>query len=151
MAPDEILEQYASGKRDFSGANLSGTCLYGADLRGANLRKTCLDPNNVITPDESAILAAGMTIEDGYVHGWRTAKSQHCGAQEYAPGGHYVAPYFSTDTATACHPGIYLHGKKWVQDEYPNEPLVAVRSLLAETVHASGKFRAKQIWGEEAL
>jgi len=37
MTAAELLDKYANGERDFSGANLSGVDLYNANLIGANL------------------------------------------------------------------------------------------------------------------
>ena len=95
---------------DLSGANLHGANLHwadlhGANLRGANLSCTCLAGIPGVTP--AALEWHGWEVCDGWVYGWRTARSIHVGSHEYTPGVH-VAPYLSTDEHTDCHPGIYM-------------------------------------------
>lgn len=145
------LEQ--DGKR----ANLRDANLRNADLReahlsdanlsDANLSDTCLDPSRAIPEiDDVHLVAAGLEPRsDGYVYGWRTARSQHHGDTEYTPGQTYEAPIFSVAN-TPCHPGVYLAGAARLAEAYPREPIVRVR-CRREDIHAAagGKFRARRI------
>ncbi len=54
----------------------------------------------------------------------RTAGQIHMGGERYQPGHLYVAPWFSRDVATDCHPGLYLAGG-------PDCPLDGDRLLVA--------------------
>jgi uncharacterized protein YjbI with pentapeptide repeats len=141
---------------DLSGANLCGTDLryadlrYAdlryADLRYADLRGTCLEPETPLRPISGVdLLAAGLEPRGGYVHGWRTRVSQQAGVMAYERGRIYVAPWFSTDAATDCHPGIYLAGLAWLEREYPGVDLVHVRCQRADLLHAGDKWRARAI------
>ena len=47
MTAEELLERYAAGERDFSGANLYDANLNGADLNGANLNGANLNGANL--------------------------------------------------------------------------------------------------------
>ena len=47
MTAEELLERYAAGERDFSGANLYDANLNGADLNGANLTDANLTGANL--------------------------------------------------------------------------------------------------------
>ncbi len=47
MTAEELLERYAAGERDFSGANLYGAELTGANLTGANLTGANLNGANL--------------------------------------------------------------------------------------------------------
>ena len=133
---------------DLSGADLSGADLSGADLRRANLSGTALDPAAAPPPlPDAALVAAGLEIDGPWVLGWRTARSMHVGSAEYAPGSAHVAPWFSVDAATACHPGIYLASLAWLALEFDVcEPRVRCRALRAELVHAGDKWRARRLW-----
>ena len=130
MTGRKLLDRYAVGARDFVGANLGGTDLRGANLRGANLggtdlrgatlggtdlrgaglrgadlADTCLAGIPGVTP--AALEWHGWEVRDGWVYGWRTRRSQHCGGAQYRPGS-YEAPWLSVDEHTDCHPGIYM-------------------------------------------
>jgi hypothetical protein len=133
---------------DLSSADLRGANLCDANLCGANLTSTCLDPAALLSiiPD-SNIEAAGLRIHGPWVYGWRTARSQHAGSTEYAIRDEpYVAPWFSVDSETSCHPGIYLAGKSYLAKEYDGHALVACKCLRSELVHAGDKWRCKRLW-----
>jgi hypothetical protein len=124
--------------------------MIGADLRGANLTGTCLDPANTPpTLTDEEITTAGLIVDGDLVRGWRTNVSQVCGNTSYEPGSHHVAPWFSTDSETPCHPGIYLASKGWLASNHEGASIVPCHCLRSELVHAGDKFRAKQIWIEE--
>jgi hypothetical protein len=130
---------------NLSGANLSETNLSVADLSGANLSGTCLDSDAEIPPiTDEEITTAGLEIHGEWVHGWRTAKSQHCGYTKYEPGVTYTAPWFSVCPETKCHPGIYLAGLNWLRGRYIR-PYVRVRCLRKDLHRAGDKWRARQI------
>jgi hypothetical protein len=129
-------------------ADLRGANLQDADLQGADLLNTILDPAAPMPaiPD-AAICEAGLTIDGDIVRGWRTAKSIHCGTQSYtAQAEPYVAPYFSVDQLTPCHPGIYLASLDWLREEYPDVEIVPCHCLRSELVHAGDKWRCKRLW-----
>ena len=134
---------------DLRGANLRGAGLRGADLRGANLAGTCLDPANTLpTLTDEEIAAVGLIVDGDLVRGWRTSVSRVCGNTSYEPGSHHVAPWFSTDSETPCHPGIYLASQEWLASNHPGDSIVPCHCLRSELVHAGDKFRTKQIWIE---
>ena len=135
---------------DLSGADLSGANLSGADLSGANLIGTCLDPTNTLPPlTDEDITAAGLIVDGDLVRGWRTSVSQVCGNISYERGSHHVAPWFSTDSETPCHPGIYLASRGYLASNHPDASIVPCHCLRSELVHVGDKFRTKQIWIEE--
>ena len=138
-----------------AGANLAGAHLerahleraYPADanLTGAHLAGTCLDPAAPIPPiADEEILAAGLELDGDDVHGWRTRLSQHVGEQEYVPGQAYEAPVFSV-APTGCHPGLYLAGEAWLRREYPEAPLVRVRTRRVDLHHGDNKWRCRRL------
>jgi hypothetical protein len=132
---------------NLSGANLSGANLSGANLSGANLSGTCLDPFATHTAaSDDELLAAGLSSDSDYVIGWRTSRSQHCGTTEYAPGTSHVAPWFSSDSSSPCHPGLYLAGREWLAAHYPGITVVEVRCLRSELLRAGDKWRCKRLW-----
>ena len=88
------------------GAYLRDANLYGADPKGADLEGTCLAGYPGVTP--ASLEWLGWEVRGGWVYGVRTARSMHIGLTEYTPGQTYEAPYLSTDSATECHPGIYM-------------------------------------------
>ena len=90
------------------------------------------------------IRAAGMLVDGDWVTGWRTVKSQHCGTTEYLPGQHYIAPYFSVDTNTDCHPGLYVASKEWLATNYPGDPIVEVKFNKYVLLHAGDKWRVRE-------
>ncbi len=61
MTRDELLAEYAKGRRDFYEANLSGANLYGANLYGANLSRADLSgarlPHFQLCPEVGAFSA----------------------------------------------------------------------------------------------
>ena len=177
MTEKELLERYKKGKRVFSRANLHGAKLNGANLsgadlsranlswaklhvanlRGADLSRANLSEANIsgtyIDPMAPIPLTdlSNFTEHDGeYVIGFRTKKSVHCGETEYIPGECYSAPFFSVDTDTECHPGIYLSPsiENLNDNEYTKycHNIVKVKALKSETIKACGKYRAKRIW-----
>ena len=144
---------------DLYGANLYGANLPGANLSGANLREanlyradlrgTCLDPQAPVPvlTDEAA-RAAGLEPDGDRVWGWRTARSTHCGDEHYTPHREpYVAPWFSVDAETECHPGRYLAGLEQLR-AFSGRGHRAVRCwcLRSELVIAGGKCRCKRLW-----
>jgi len=134
---------------DLSGANLRGADLRDADLRDADLAGTCLDPANTLpTLTDEEIAAVGLIVDGDLVRGWRTSVSRVCGNTSYEPGSHHVAPWFSTDSETPCHPGIYLASQEWLASNHPGDSIVPCHCLRSELVHAGDKFRTKQIWIE---
>ena len=153
---DRVLTDHAAWLRgeggaraDLAHANLVRANLIDANLARANLADTCLDPTAPVPhPTAEECVAAGFALEtvDGRarVHGWRTLYSQHIGSYEYTPGAH-VVPWFSVAATTACHPGIYLATREWLEREYPGAPLVRCWAWLDEVVHAEDKWRAKRI------
>jgi hypothetical protein len=132
---------------DLWGANLREADLRGADLRGANLQDTCLDLDAPIQPLQKEILErCGLELEGKYVWGWRTRVSKFCGNTTYIPGECYTAPWFSVDTETECHPGIYLAGLAYMYAVYPAVPLVRCFCRHDELIKAGDKFRCKRLW-----
>jgi hypothetical protein len=137
------------GHADMRGADLGRANLGRADMRDANLTGTCLDPANTVpTLTDEEIAAAGLIVDGDLVRGWRTSVSQVCGNTSYEPGSHHVAPWFSIDSETPYHPGIYLASQEWLASNHPGASIVPCHCLRSELVHAGDKFRTKQIWIE---
>jgi hypothetical protein len=88
-------------------------------------------------------VALPFSIRNGYAYAWRTARSQHSGSQEYAPGTYRAI--LSRDTRTSCHPGIYFSTREWLAEHYPNVPIVPCRVKLGHIVQAVDKFRTDEI------
>ena len=145
---DAYLSDANLSGANLRGANLRGAYLVSADLSGADLRGTALDPAAAPPPlPDAALVAAGLEIDGPWVLGWRTARSVHVGSTVYAPGSAHVAPRFSVDAGTPCHPGIYLASLAWLEREFGMDvPRVRCRALRAELVHAGDKWRAKRLW-----
>jgi hypothetical protein len=136
---------------DLSGANLSGANLSEADLRGADLGGTCLDPAAYPRRStESEIEAAGLELIGGRVYGWRCAGSVYVSSDDYSEPGEYVAPIFSVDESTECHPGRYFASRAWLesQSDYRGKPLVRCWAHWHEICHAGDKWRARRLWSE---
>jgi hypothetical protein len=129
-------------------ASLEGADLYRANLEGANLQGTCLAPDAVCAapPTDEDIAKAGLELHGDRVYGWRTKKSQHCGSTIYEVGREYEAPWFSVDHTSSCHPGLYLAGKEWLEENYRGVEVVRVYCLRSELVHAGDKWRARRLW-----
>jgi uncharacterized protein YjbI with pentapeptide repeats len=128
---------------DLQGANLRDANLRDAYLYGANLRGTCLDPEAIIPEQDLSELGE---VKDGYVYAWRTAKSMHVGNNVYEPGQTYVAPVFSVDDVSSCHPGIYLASMDWLEAQYGLAlAFVRVRARVSDVLRAGGKYRARRI------
>jgi len=129
-------------------ADLSGADLSDADLSGASLAGTCLDPARPVPALTDAELdAAGLELDGAWVLGWRTARSMYVGSTEYRPGTAHAAPWFSVDSGTPCHPGIYIASSAWLDRELGcHVARVRCRALRAELVHAGDKWRAKRLW-----
>ena len=126
-------------------ADLGDTSLDGADLIGADLRGTCLDPSAEPCCTDEQIRDAGLEVVDGYVYGYRTRTSQHCGRTKYVPGTSYTAPVFSVSTKP-CHPGIYIASREWLDDIYGSVLARVLVRCRREDIHCAGdKFRAKAI------
>ena len=140
---------------DFTGANLSNACLRSANLSGADLvwtnlnladfRDTCLDPERSPKDATQALVDAGFRIEHGLVYGFRTKHSLHADRITYLPGT-YVAPVFSTDENSDCHPGIYFAPEQWLRKTYASEEkLVRIVSRISDVCAAGDKFRTKEL------
>jgi hypothetical protein len=137
-------------RADLRGAYLSGAYLSDADLIGAYLVGTCLDPSNTLpTLTDEEITAAGLIVDGDLVRGWRTSVSQVCGNTSYEPGSHHVAPWFSSDSETPCHPGLYLASQEYLASNHEGVSIVPCHCLRSELVHAGDKFRTKQLWIEK--
>ena len=144
-----------SDAADLRGSDLRGSDLRGANLRGANLIGadiigTCLDPTAPVPyPTRAECEEAGFEIKshsDGdAAWGWRTKQSLCVGNTTYTAGWH-MAPVFSVDRGTKCHPGIYLGPSLAWMEHYPGIPLVRCWAWRHEMVHAGDKFRAKRIY-----
>ena len=140
---------------DLRYADLRYADLYNADLCGtvlhhANLTCTVLDPKARIpycSDEEITTLGLELDVEGGreVVRGWRTAKSQYIKGHEYV-WGWYNAPVFSVDTTTACHPGIYLASRRWLERPYSYTELVRCWCYRDEMVVARRKARAKWLY-----
>jgi len=145
-----VAEARARGERpNLRGADLRGADLSGADLRGADIRGTCLAGLSGVTP--AALEWHGWEVRDGWVYGWRTARSIHVGSHEYTPGVH-EAPYLSIDETTDCHPGIYmLPTRKAAQRE--SAEIVRCRARCEDVVMlrtAKGlRTRSLEVQGDE--
>lgn len=153
----DLSGAYLSGAY-LRGAYLSGAYLICADLRGAylsgaDLCDTCLDPRAAVPAlIDDELRAAGLDVRGVFVHGFRTRLSQCCGVTDYAPRPEeYVAPWFSVDSLSPCHPGIYIAGRAWLAEKYPAEQLVACHCRRDELVHAGDKWRCKRLWIDEVL
>lgn len=140
---------------DLGKANLQGASLYKADLRETNLmmtdlsdadiRETCLDPANEIPDASMAIIAAGFAVNsDGDFRAMRTKKSIYVSETVYTEGL-YVAPYFSTDTLTDCHPGLYFCTEAYYKERYEWQDAVTVQVNIRDCVATvGGKFRCRK-------
>jgi hypothetical protein len=99
------------GDADLRGAYLRGAYLRGANLGGANLGGTCLQvlpsPHGWAMEQGCLLRAVGTRI---LCLGSRTQNQPHMGGEDYELGRLYIAPYFSHDPTTACHPGLYVAG-----------------------------------------
>lgn len=130
---------------DLSGADLSRAQLMGTDLSGANLSRTALDTSAPIPDATAALTVAGIAVRGGIVYAYRTARSTHAAEGDYETPGEYVAPWFSVDPLTDCHPGLYLASRDWLEREYPGCPLVGVRARVEDVLATvGGKFRARR-------
>jgi hypothetical protein len=145
------LREACINRANLSGANLTGADLSSADLidtdfTGANLTGTCLDPRNHIKKiSNEALAAAGFEVDGDFVIGYRTEFSMNAGCTKYIPGKVYTAPYFSTDTSTECHPGLYFAPLAFFEKWYKFCRHVRVAAVNGEIVHARGKWRAKRL------
>jgi uncharacterized protein YjbI with pentapeptide repeats len=96
---------------DLWDADLWGADLRGTDLRGADLSNTCLNPSNLRSGKETVITILnnlGIQVNPrGNFKAYRTKVSKYVGNTIYTPGT-YIAPVFSTDEYTDCHPGLYF-------------------------------------------
>jgi uncharacterized protein YjbI with pentapeptide repeats len=62
MTPDELLQRYAAGERNFRGVNLSDEILIWADLRGADLRGANLRGANLNWANLSRVNLIGADL-----------------------------------------------------------------------------------------
>jgi len=124
------------------GANLRDVDLRDVDLRYADLCGTCLDPEAIIPYQDLSELG---DVKDGYVYAWRTARSMHVGNNVYESGQTYVAPSFSVDEMSSCHPGIYLAPRDYLIAQYGLTTFVRVRALVSDVLRAGDKYRARRI------
>jgi uncharacterized protein YjbI with pentapeptide repeats len=104
------LENTGLDSADFTRANLTGARLTHAHLRYTNfndaiLDGTCLDPLALVPKTD---LSAFKRTQNGKLIGYRTSRSVHVTGHNYEPGQSYLAPFFSKDTGTDCHPGLYV-------------------------------------------
>jgi hypothetical protein len=128
----------------------------GADLMGADLTGTCLDPAAPVPAlTDEEIKEGGLAVRGEYVWGWRTKNSPYVGKCVYMPRPEpYVAPWFSVDRGSTCHPGIYLSGRAWLEGVHPEAEVVRVYCRRDELLHTGGpcgdtfltKWRAKRLW-----
>ena len=131
------------------GASLHGASLHGASLHGADLTGTCLDPATPCPPlpDAATLALGGLTLRRvrgrDRVYGSRTADSQHVGSHDYRPRRWHVAPCLSVHASTECHPGIYLGGTG-----YQDQERVECWAYADETVWISSEkgARARRIY-----
>jgi hypothetical protein len=132
-------------------ANLERAYLERANLEWANLEwayfcGTCLDPlNHIEKISDEILIGAGFEVEGDFVIGYRTEFSMNVGHTKYIPGAVYTAPYFSTDSKTECHPGLYFAPLKWMKKHYSGYTHVRVAALNGEIIHAENKWRAKRL------
>jgi hypothetical protein len=135
-------------KANLSGANLSGANLSLAVFTDTTLTGTILDPEAKLPKlSNKDIEAGGLEVYENRVYGWRTEHSQVAGNTHYTvEGSPYVAPVFSVDRHTACHPGIYLASKEWLVKNYGKETPIRCYCLRSELVHAKDKWRCKRLW-----
>lgn len=130
------------GGADLRDADLRDAALGGADLGDADLSRTCLDPAAAL-PKLPAYFD-GMEHDAEYIYGWRTKKSRHCRETEYVPGV-YVAPWFSVDISTECHPGLYFASRQWCEKEYTGTDLVRVKVAKSDALRTQGgKWRCRK-------
>ena len=96
---------------DLTRADLRGAVLRDADLRGADLSYTCLAKNT--TPfDWLVAQECEMRVVENrtLVLAYRTCSQPFMNGPNYEVGKLYVAPVFSRDPCTSCHPGLYIAG-----------------------------------------
>lgn len=145
ISASDALAAYQAGERDLSGANLHGANLYKANLSGADLRETCLDPDAPMLPlpDDFPF----MPDSDGFFVAYRTKTSRYVGNTIYEADKEYTAPYFSVDTNTECHPGLYFTTLDRLDTtEYAGFPRIVVRVHITDVVCAGDKFRCKKFF-----
>ena len=136
-------------RADLTRANLARADLTEANLTEADLTGTCLDPAAPCPPlpDAATLAQGGLTLRRvrgrDRVYGSRTADSQHVGSHDYRPRRWHVAPWFSVDASTECHPGIYLGGTG-----YRDQARVECWAYADETVWISATkgARARRIY-----
>jgi hypothetical protein len=128
-----------------TGAYLTWANLTGADLTGAYLTNTCLSPELGKLQRALALACPPVGRHGGRIV-YRTYKSQHVCTTTYEPGHTYVAPILSFSVETACHPGIYAGSMKWIDEEYPNMPLVRCYVRDGDwIITAKGAIRCKRL------
>jgi hypothetical protein len=114
MKPSELLEKYATGRRDFNSANLEdanlhdanlrGANLYGADLEdanlhGANLRGADLRGASLYGADLEDANLRGADLEDANLHGANLEDANLHGANLPSPTAMLLAYWGSVSNA----------------------------------------------------
>lgn len=102
---------------NLSGASLGRSNLANADLTGADLTGTALSPLLHELQREFVKLCPVVNRHGGRLL-WRTYTSPHMGTGKLYHRGTYVAPWFSMDADTNCHPGIYASPLEWMTTMY---------------------------------
>jgi hypothetical protein len=132
-------------RANLTGADLTGADLTWANLTWANLTNTCLSPELGKLQRAFALACPPVGRHGGRIV-YRTYKSQHVCTTTYEPGHTYVAPILSFSVETACHPGIYAGSMKWIDEEYPNMPLVRCYVRDGDwIITAKGAIRCKRL------
>jgi hypothetical protein len=132
-----ILQKHAEWLRNEGGKR--------ANLAGAYLTNTCLSPELGKLQRALALACPPVGRHGGRIV-YRTYKSQHVCTTTYEPGHTYVAPILSFSVETACHPGIYAGSMKWIDEEYPNMPLVRCYVRDGDwIITAKGAIRCKRL------
>ena len=143
---ESFCKAVEQNKYNLDNANLTSANLAYANLAYANLSATCLDPlASIPILSVQELSAAGLELKDGWVYGYRTGVSSHLRPGiTYIVGQTYAAPVFSVAPAS-CHPGIYLAGMEWLENNLPGVALVRVRCLLSDLHHAGDKWRCRKL------
>lgn len=131
---------------DLSDADLTATVLKYTRFDNCILTGTCLDPDSPISDEGRAGIYSYFPVEDdGTFVAYRTSVSQHVGRTVYTPGETHIAPIFSTDMGTGCHPGLFFNTLDGMERNYPASDWVKVRVNIKDAMRTnSGKFRCRQ-------
>jgi uncharacterized protein YjbI with pentapeptide repeats len=124
-------------------SNFSGTYLGNTNFDKADLSSTILDPNAKIPSQD---LSDWEIWEDGLLRGWRSENSPYYPASsgfKYIPGRTYVAPVFSLDISTVCHPG--LHVCTSIKDAFVwGYKIIEVAICPEDIIQSMGKWRCRK-------